>query len=617
MIAIAGPVGAEPLTLKTGATTFTLDPATLRIDVMRAGKASRLMPPLHDAEAVSPEHVGKGWRWKDMQGRTFIASIDNDALRLLITAPTDQTLDWPLPPAEGGTWLVPDGEGMAFQADDPFWRQAHKREKCFDAVAGLSFPAWSYLKDDQTLTYALGDGLRSELCLKDENGLQSRIKHSFDEGADSFEILFSVGDADPLAPALAYRRMLKARGQFRTFADKAVPDLEKLYGAPQAYVWGDGRDLVFLDELKALGIERINLSYDQNPQTNKHLVTPDYLRKAQASGYLAGPYDVFDNGQPPGDDASPYVLWDKDLYPSGCVQDAAGKPVTGFAGMGCEMSSEAIVRAPGPFVPGARYARHRADGARQVFVDVDAYGEFYHDYSPDHPMTMSRDRLNRLARLDLGMRHYKLVMGSENVTAWSAGVVHYSHGTAQAHVSTVWKVKQDNARFGGWWPADRLPVFFKTFPPTPDESRLLFGASDRLPLFEAVFHDSVIASDRWEFGLMKVADVEGLRFARALLFGTPTLWPLDRQELRRIGPWLKAAHDDFRLTHGWDAPVALTGFTWETPDRLVQTTRFADGKTITANFGPASFQDLATNCVRVKHPAAATQDFCPPPLPAP
>ena len=52
-------------------------------------------------------------------------------------------------------------------------------------------------------------------------------------------------------------------------------------------------------------------------------------------------------------------------------------------------------------------------------------------------------------------------------------------------------------------------------------------------------------------------------------------------------PWLKAAQDDFRIAHGWDAPVALTGFRWETPDRLVQTATYADGRRITANFGAA------------------------------
>lgn len=114
---------------------------------------------------------------------------------------------------------------------------------------------------------------------------------------------------------------------------------------------------------------------------------------------------------------------------------------------------------------------------------------------------------------------------------------------------------------------------------------------------------------------MKVSGVEGSRFARALLYGTPTMWPLDRQELKRIGPWLKAAQNDFRLAHGWGAPVALTGFRWETPDHLVQTTVFADGGVLTANFGATPFEGIATNCVRVAKPATAPFNLCPPPLP--
>ncbi|CAL4868580.1 hypothetical protein MMA231_02868 [Asticcacaulis sp. MM231] len=313
MIALAGASNAEPVTLKAGETTFTIDASTLRIDAARAGETPQsVMPPQHDAEAgVPPVAVDKGWRWQDTTGRTYTASTEGDALKLVVRAPPEQKLNWALPQVATGTWLIPDGEGMAFQVDDAFWRQHNQREHCLDGTAGLSFPAWSYLTSDRAVIYALGDGLRSELCLKDDHGLQARLNHSFDETPEGLEILFAVRPPDPLAPAIFYRDRLKGRGQFRTLTDKAVPDLERLYGAPQAYVWGDGRDLAFLDDLKALGIERINLSYDQNPAKNAHVVRSAYLEKAEALGYLAGPYDVFDNGQPPGEDTSPYVLWDK------------------------------------------------------------------------------------------------------------------------------------------------------------------------------------------------------------------------------------------------------------------------------------------------------------------
>ncbi len=609
---------ADPVSLRTPAVTYTVDPATLKIDARPDGAALvSVMPPLHDAEAVTPARDGPGWRWTDAEGRAFALSIEGGDLRLIITGTKGSSLAWPLPAATTGTWLIPDGEGMAYRAVDPFWRVAYSEEECLGGTTLLSFPAWSYLTETRAVTYGLGDGLLSELCLRDQDGIQARLTHEFDDGATTLDLLFALRPPEPLAPALFYRQVMKRRGQYTAFADKAVPGLPRLYGAPQAYVWGDGRDLAFLDDLKALGIERIVLSYDQDPRTHKHIVRPDYLVRAAKMGYLAGPYEAFDNGQPQATADSPVAVWPDDLYPAGCVIKANGQPMTGFANRGCYMSSEAIARYPGPSLPGQRFAGHIADGASQVFIDVDAFGEFFNDYSPDHPMRMAADRANRLARMKLGIDTYHLVIGGENVTAWSSGVNHYSHGTAQAHVGAVWAIQSNRERFGGWWPQDRPSLFFAPFQPTTDEARTLFGPADRLPLFEAVFHDSVVASDRWEFGMMKVAGGERRRFARSLLYGTPTMWELDRRELVRVGTWLKAAQDDFRVAHGVDTPVALIDFAWLTPDHQVQQATYADGRILVANFSDRAWQGLEPDCVRVSRPGQPSADLCPPTDPAP
>jgi len=618
LLCSAAPAWAAPLELRSGDILYRLDPATLQIDAQTAnGDTVAVMPPLHATEAVAPEAYGPGWRWSDNEGRKFLVSIEADALNLMITDARGARLEWPLPPATTGTWLVPDGEGMAYRASDPFWRAAYSDEECLGGTTLLSFPAWSYLTETRAVTYALSDGLLSELCLHDQDGIQAKLTHDFQDGALTMDLLFAVRKPELLAPALFYREAMQRHGEFKSFADKAVPDLSKLYGAPQAYVWGDGRDLAFLDDLKTLGIDRIVLSYDQDPKSHAHVVKPDYLAKAVAMGYLAGPYDAFDNGQPQATADSPASVWPEDLYPAGCVIKADGQPMAGFADRGCYMSSQAIALYPPPSLPGQRYAGHVADGANQVFVDVDAFGEFFNDYSPVHPMSMVQDRSNRWLRMKLGIDTYKLVIGGENVTAWSSGVNHYSHGTAQAHVGAVWGIQSNRERFGGWWPQDRPGIFFKPFQPTPDEARTLFGPADRLPLFEVVFHDSVVAADRWEFGLMKVAGVERSRFARSLLYGTPTMWALDRQELARVGPWLKAAQDDFRTAHGIEAPVAMTGFAWLTPDRLVQQVTYVDGRVLTANFGAEAWQGLGADCVRVARPGQAAADLCPPADPAP
>lgn len=610
---MASTATAEPITLRAGSVAYAVDPTTLKVDAQPDGGAAvAVLPPLHPPETVIVAPEGKGWRWTDAEGRVIDLSVEGEALRLTISGADGSSLAWSMPAATNGTWLIPDGEGMAYRADDPFWRRVYTKESCLGGSSLLSLPAWSYLSGQHAVTYALADGLRSKLCLHDEHGLQARLKYAFGDGARTLDLLLALRPPEPLAPALFYRQVLKAQSQFRSLADKATPDLPRLFSAPHAYVFDDGRDLTFLDDLKALGVERMVLSYDQDPHSQKRIVGPAYLAKAKALGYLAGPYEAFGNAQPAATADMPSAIWDDDLYPSGCIVDAAGKVVAGFADRGCEMSSEALVRRKGPFVPAQRYAGHVADGASQVFVDVDAFGDFHEDHSPDHPMSMARDRANLLARLGLAIDKYKLVLGSENVTAWSSGVAHYSHGTAQAHASAIWPIQADQKRFGGFWPPDRPGIFFKPFEPTPDEARLLFGAADRLPLFEAAFHDSVVALDRWEFGLMKVPSETRRRFARSLLYGTPTMWSLDRRELTRVGPWLTAAEDDFRQAHGVTTPVALTGFRWLTPDRLVQQVTYADGRILTANFGATTWRGLGADCVRVTGPKRRSAIFCPP-----
>ncbi|ESQ86735.1 glycoside hydrolase [Asticcacaulis benevestitus] len=616
LMTLSLPARAEPIEVRVGKIIYVVDPATLKIDAQDEQYGLiPLLKPVGEGGETSVTKADGAWMWSTREGQQVRLTTDGDALKISVTGKTGTQWRWSMATASDGTWIVPDGEGMAFDVNDPFWRSTYSRNRCFGGTTTLSFPAWSYLSRTKTVTYALDDGFQSKLCLEDINGLQANLSHEFVEGGETVDILVHLGQPDPLAPAHFYRDYLKRHGRLQTFADKKVPDLDRLFGAPHAYVWGDGRDLVFLDELKALGIHKLVISYDQDPKTGKYLVQPAYLKKAHALGYLAGPYDAFDNGQPDAMADMPAAMWGPDLYPSGCLRDAKGAIVPGFANRGCQMSSQAIANHSGGFVPAKRYADHIEAGASQVFIDVDAFGTFYDDFSPDHRMTKAQDRNNRLARMGMGIKTFGLVQGSENVTAWSSGVTHYTHGTGQAHMIAVWPILNDT-RFKGYWPPERPPIYFGHFTPTPEEARGLFGPADRLPLFEAVYHDDVVAVDRWEFGLTRVMGAEKSRYARALLYGIPTMWNLDRRELKTYGAWLKAAHDDFQAVHGVSAPVALTQFEWLSDNRLVQRVQFADGRTVTANFGDSVWKDLQPNCVRVSGSDNRDTIFCPPKLPA-
>src|ERR1035437_7673501 len=107
MVASLATSGAtDPLILRVGTVTYTVDPTTLRIDARTDGAAPlAVMPPLHDSETVTVVPDGAGWRWIDAEGRVITLSTESNALHLTISGAAGSSLAWSMPDAAAGTWL--------------------------------------------------------------------------------------------------------------------------------------------------------------------------------------------------------------------------------------------------------------------------------------------------------------------------------------------------------------------------------------------------------------------------------------------------------------------------------------------------------------------------------
>ena len=53
-----------------------------------------------------------------------------------------------------------------------------------------------------------------------------------------------------------------------------------------------------------------------------------------------------------------------------------------------------------------------------------------------------------------------------------------------------------------------------------------------LPLYQVVFHDSLVSTDRWEMSLVKFSNLIQVRTLLQLLYNVPSMWSLDRQAIR-------------------------------------------------------------------------------------
>jgi hypothetical protein len=111
----------------------------------------------------------------------------------------------------------------------------------------------------------------------------------------------------------------------------------------------------------------------------------------------------------------------------------------------------------------------------------------------------------------------------------------------------------------------------------------------RLPLWELVYHDCVVAQWYWGDYNNKFPKLWDRRDLWNTLYGTPPMFMFDRKI------W-EANKDRFVQSYQTATPVArATGYSrmlsheWVTPDHAVQRTRFANGVVVTVNFGETPF----------------------------
>ena len=119
----------------------------------------------------------------------------------------------------------------------------------------------------------------------------------------------------------------------------------------------------------------------------------------------------------------------------------------------------------------------------------------------------------------------------------------------------------------------------------PQVAKFQTGHFYRLPLWELVYHDCVVAQWYWGDYNNKLPAVWDRRDLFNALYGTPPMFMFNRRL------W-EQNKERFVKSYKAIAPVArATGYSemlshrWLTADHAVQQTQFANGTTVTVNFG--------------------------------
>ena len=352
--------------------------------------------------------------------------------------------------------------------------------------------------------------------------------------------------------------------------------------------WGDGLSVKLLEQFAKNGLDRLWLGVDSWQDGFRH---PIAVAKAKELGYLVGPYDSYHSIHHPNEkDTWETAQFDLTLYETGAIVNADGTKSRGFKKKGYHLSP--LVAQP--------YVENRVNGIvdqmpsdfNTWFIDCDAYGELYDDYSATHPATQLDDMNARLARIAWIRDTHNMVVGSEGGAAYAAATLHFAHGMTVPVIG--WgdpdmKSKTSPYYVGGYWPPEGPAIHIKQVPLKPNYLYHYFDPRFRLPLYQIVFHDSVITTHHWGSGSLKFKNAIETLALLELLYNVPPLYHLNIDEFSKHKAWIKRHYAFFSPLHKEIGGKAMTDFEWLSEDKLVQRTEFGNTVEIIANFGTDAF----------------------------
>jgi hypothetical protein len=362
----------------------------------------------------------------------------------------------------------------------------------------------------------------------------------------------------------------------------AFPDL-----TTEPKTWGDGVSTKMLAALSDAKLDRLWLGADGAQALIDH---PNVADRAKELGYLIGYYDSYHSIHLPNEkDTWSTAQFDQHLFDTGGIMKPDGTFRGGFKQKGHLLSPLAAK----PYVEQRVREQMATTHANSIFIDCDAFGEVFDDYSPNHRATQRDDVVARVARLRWMRDTFNAVVGSEGGVWYAADTIHFAHGMTTGVIGWGDKDladKQSPYFLGGYFPPDGPAVFFKPAPMKDAYIKLHVDPRFRLPLYEAAFHDSVISTHHWSASTLKYSNVFPQRVATELLYNVPPLYHLNLAEWKKRKEFIAKQYAFFSPLHRTGALSRLNEFKWLTPDHLVQQTTFEGELEMTANFGEKPYR---------------------------
>ncbi|PFH09932.1 glycosyl hydrolase family 101 [Collimonas sp. PA-H2] len=347
--------------------------------------------------------------------------------------------------------------------------------------------------------------------------------------------------------------------------------------------WGGGVSIATMEQLRQAGLSRLWIGLGEGWEGG--LWHPEAIAAGVKAGYLIGPYDSYETALPLGfnPDWATAHLGGK-AYRECAIVLKDGKLKSGFNQSGHYTNPVCMQ----PLMEARVAALQEKTGFNSWFLDAYAAGMLFDDYRQTAPMTMARNAEANAASTRWISENRQMPAGSEDGNAVTAQGIFFAHGMQTPVIGwgdkEMYKDKNSPYYLGNYYPPEEPSNMFKAAPLKALYRSIYFDPAARLPLYQAVFHDSVITTHHWGFDNLKLNNVGRENELAQLLYNVPPLFHLSAGALAARLPQMQRQDAFFRPMHERLAYQALTGFRWLSADRQLQETRFADGTWQVANF---------------------------------
>lgn len=354
--------------------------------------------------------------------------------------------------------------------------------------------------------------------------------------------------------------------------------------------WNNEGTVDLIKDMKDSGIENAWIGLDS---WENAFYKPELVETAVEEGYLIGPYDSYHSIHEPNNEEWLTAKFDDNsLYEKATIVDKGGKKESGFQNVGRKLNPTLSLTSVKKRV---KEISSNDIKFNSWFIDCDATGEIYDDYSVENRTTKQEDLKSRLERMAYIRDEMNMVIGSEGGNDFAASTIAFAHGIELETFSwmdeDMSRNKESEYYLGRYFSATGgVPEKFGKTVPIKEKFKTLFlDMSYQVPLFKLVYNDSIITSYHWDWSTLKIKDEVSSRMIREILYNVPPMYHLDSniwEENKEIIIAHNKIWSDFSKTA---IQNEMTDFNFLTEDRLVQTTSYGENLKTVANFTDTNY----------------------------